>query len=61
MGINFSRLLTLTIWKSYFKFSEQQVYGDLRRPCHDLRAWHGGAQRTGDPKFCEDTILPGAI
>lgn len=45
-GNQFFQTADFAIWKSCFKFSEEQVYGDLRRSCHDLCAWHGGAQRT---------------
>ena len=49
MGINFSRLLTLKYGNSISNFLQTKYSGDFRRPGHDLCAWHGGAQRTGDP------------
>ena len=58
MGINFSRVLTLRYGNSVSNYLSSKYQAYFCRKSNDLCAWDGSTQGTGDPCFCENTILP---
>ena len=48
----------LALRKQCHQLSPFQISGHCSWACDDLCSWHGGAERTGDPCLCEDTVLP---
>ena len=57
MGINFSRVLTLRYGSSVTNYLHSKYQAIAVGRVMTWCSWHGGAERTGDPCLCEDTLL----